>query len=92
MEHHYRYDLSLLRTFIFEVNFFFFAYSKYVLLYDAINCMSIRDQLSFDRYTHSPPDMIPIVPFRNTSYSYLFEEIDITTIEPVVELINKNKE
>ena len=53
--------------------------------------MNIRDQLYFYRYTNSPPDMIPIFPFGDTSYSYLFEKINIKTIEPEVELISKNK-
>ena len=61
------------------------------MLYDTENCMNIRDQLYFYRYKQSPADIILIVPFGDTSYSYLFEENDIKTIEPEVELISKNK-
>ena len=38
-----------------------------------------------------PPDMIPIAAFGDTSLSHLFEEINIKTIEPEVELISINK-
>ena len=47
--------------------------------------MNIRDQLQI---IHYPQNIILIVPSGDKSYSYLFEEIDIKTIEPEVKCSN----